>query len=382
MCARPTADRAPASAAGSKLNGRPRPDALGREVARVVGLQRVAGQHPLAHGAAARAVEGVEQLAQRHGGRAGGAGVLVGAGVGDDQRARWRRMIASSSSWRSSDCGVALAGERVAGEHVVAVDRLGAGEDAVVEADEAHDPVGHRAHRHHRADGEGAGAEVGARGPAGRVARRAAPGRRPAAVGVEPAPGATACTSAQLPVELRRLPHVGSGTPGRAPRTPSPSAPSQSGTVAAASRRCRQRLEAVDELGQPAGQLDVGCCRRRRAAAPRRGAGARRRTSPRRSAPGRGRPARCSGGTRSSRKRRALPAVETPPDAGLAHPPAIRVRSSSVKPEPAAHRRGAARSSTSLARARPAARLTSAAATASSGLVLLSARSASRTRSR
>src|SRR5581483_8689325 len=54
-------------------------------------------------------------------------------------------------------------------EGVVAVDHTDTREDTVVEADQAHHPVRHRTHRHHRADRERASAEVGAGGTAGEV---------------------------------------------------------------------------------------------------------------------------------------------------------------------------------------------------------------------
>ena len=55
---------------------------------------------------------------------------------------------------------VALADVRVGEQQVVAVARRLAREDAVVEAEQADDPVRHRAHRHQRADRQVAGAEV------------------------------------------------------------------------------------------------------------------------------------------------------------------------------------------------------------------------------
>ena len=67
------------------------------------------------------AVEGVEQLAKRYGGRPLLAGVLVGAGVGDHQRlGRGADRVEQQLPVLAAD--VALAGHRVAGQHVVAVD--------------------------------------------------------------------------------------------------------------------------------------------------------------------------------------------------------------------------------------------------------------------
>ena len=62
--------------------------------------------------------------------------------------------------------GVALADERAAGQHVVAVDLARAREHPVVEPEQADDAVRHRAHRHERGDGERAGAEARAGGTA------------------------------------------------------------------------------------------------------------------------------------------------------------------------------------------------------------------------
>ena len=58
---------------------------------------------------------------------------------------------------------VAVADVGVVEHEVVAVARALAGEDAVVEAEQADDPVRHRSHRHERADRQVAGAEVRAR---------------------------------------------------------------------------------------------------------------------------------------------------------------------------------------------------------------------------
>ena len=96
-------------------------------------------------------------------GTAGGrvlAGVLVGAGVGDDQLLGGRAdRVEQQLPVLGTD--VALAGHRVAGQHVVAVDDAQPREHAVVEADQADHPVRHRPHRHHRAHRQRAGAEVG-----------------------------------------------------------------------------------------------------------------------------------------------------------------------------------------------------------------------------
>ncbi len=165
---------AAASRVGSKVNGVGTPRPPGRDVADVERLQRVAYDDARPHRLGRGQVEGVEQLAERDGRRPRLAGVLVGAGVGDDQRLGGRADgVEQELAVLRAD--VALAGDRVAGQHVVAVGEAEAREDAVVEPDQAHHPVRHRAHRHHRADGERAGAEVGPRRAAGQVAGQQGP---------------------------------------------------------------------------------------------------------------------------------------------------------------------------------------------------------------
>ena len=94
------------------------------------------------------------------------AGVFVGAGVGDDEGVgRGEHRVEQQLPVLAA--GVALAGQRPPGQHVVAVGDADAGEDPVVDAEQADDPVGHGPHRHQRRDREHAGAEVGAGGPAG-----------------------------------------------------------------------------------------------------------------------------------------------------------------------------------------------------------------------
>ena len=123
----------------------------------------------VAHLLLGRQVEGVEEFGQRHRGRPLLAGVLVGAGVGDDELlGRGADRVEQQLPVLGTD--VAFAGHRVAGQHVVAVDDAEPREDAVVEADEADHAVRHRAHRHHRAHRQRAGAEVGPRRPSGQVA--------------------------------------------------------------------------------------------------------------------------------------------------------------------------------------------------------------------
>ena len=123
----------------------------------------------VAHLVRCRQVEGVEEFGQRYRGRPFLAGVLVGAGVGDDELLR-RGADRVEQQLPVLGPDVALAGHRIAGQHVVTVDDAESREDAVVEADEADHPVRHRTHRHHRAHRQGAGAEVGASRPPREVA--------------------------------------------------------------------------------------------------------------------------------------------------------------------------------------------------------------------
>ncbi len=220
----PAAARAPASAVRSKVNGVPGHERAGRDVAGVERLQRVPDGDGVGHADRARVggrVEGVEQLAERYGGRARLAGVLVGAGVGDDQRlGRGQHRVEQQLAVLAA--GVALAGARVAGQHVVAVDRADPREDAVVEAEQADHAVRHRAHRHHRADGERAGAEVGAGRPAGEPV-----GEQGADVGQPqrrspPRPPAASAHPAELALHLAGLP--GLARRGRAVSEPIPPA--------------------------------------------------------------------------------------------------------------------------------------------------------------
>ena len=120
------------SAARSKENGRSRRASRLRRSNACSGWRRSAWS--LAPGGGG--VEGVEQLPEGYGGRPRLARRLVGAGVGDhevlgrgDDRVEHQLAVLAAH--------VALAGERAAGEHVVAVDRAGPREDAVVETEQA-----------------------------------------------------------------------------------------------------------------------------------------------------------------------------------------------------------------------------------------------------
>ena len=105
-------------------------------------------------------LEGVQQFVQRHRGGPGLPRVLIGSGVGDDEFLGGRADgVQQQLAILRTD--VALAGHRVAGQYIVAINDAEARKDAVVETDQADHPVRHGPHRHHRAHGQGSGAEVG-----------------------------------------------------------------------------------------------------------------------------------------------------------------------------------------------------------------------------
>ena len=185
-----------------------------RDVPRVERLQGVAdgdglGHRPVVRGR--RRVEGVEHLSQGYGGRSRLSGELVRAGVGDHQRlGRGEDRVEQQLPVLAPS--VALAGQRIAGEYVVAVDRALAREHPVVEAEQAHHAVGHRAHRHHRADGQRAGAEVGPRRSTGQSVGQQRPHVRQPQVDVAES-GRRAADAAELALHLARLPAVERATP-------------------------------------------------------------------------------------------------------------------------------------------------------------------------
>ena len=236
--------------------------------------------------------DGVEQLAERHRGRAAQPGALVGARVDDDERVGGRhdRVEEELAVFAAR---VALADQRTPGQHVVAVDLARAGEDAVVQPEEADDAVRHRAHRHERGHGERAGAEARAGGaPAQALGEQAADigeaerHRR----GVRPR---DVRRLRQLGARLDRLPRVGGGG-GREQLEGG----GERGRPLLQRPLARQLPEharqALDELGQPSdadgvGRLDRGG----RARCP----ATRRRASRRPAAADRALPPRCSGRT-------------------------------------------------------------------------------------
>ena len=200
------------------------------DVANVERLQRMPDNDAAADLVGRCHVEGVQQFGQRHRGRTWLTGVLVGTGVGDHQFLGGRTdRVEQQLPVLGAD--VALAGHRVAGQRVVAVDDPEPREHPVVQADQAHHAVRHRTHRHHRAHRQRAGAEVGA----GR-----APGEVPVEQGADigqPQHGVGPRTGGrqhlgELALHLAGLPGVGVVDAG-------------------------QQRDAVGERGQPVGAMAV-----------------------------------------------------------------------------------------------------------------------------
>ena len=201
---------------------------------------------------------------------------------------------------------------------------------------------------------------------------------------VEPSPRRRRRRSAgQLALELRQLPRVVGRHVGQRADARRAARPSSRSTVAAASSAASAAVEPVDQLGQPAGEVDVAAAdvveRQRRAevavvVAAHRDA---------EQHPVEAGPPGVVRRTRSILNARALPASRPQRTPASATQPATRSRSSSSKPNRRRHRLGAgqvehlgggdpAAGELDQRRRRPP----------SSGLVLRSARSASRTRSR
>ena len=316
-------------------------------------------------GAARGPVEGVEQFGQRHRGRALLAGVLVGAGVGDDQLLGGRADgVEQQLPVLGAD--VALTGHRVAGQHVVAVDHAEPREHAVVEADQADHPVRHRPHRHHRADRQRSGAEVGAGRASGQVAlqQRAdvgQPHRR-----IRPWAGAAQHVG-ELALQLAGLPRVVVVDPGqqldtvlqarRATRAAAVCPVSDSttccsrSTYSASLPASSTRLLLTSSSGRV---VSSQACESSDIATP---------------ASTRSMPKRQVFWMKSTPNGCAMLAVETPADVRFPHPAGDVLEVVVAELEPGPYRRGGARLSTSLAVARPPASVSNCDATPSSGLV-------------
>ena len=128
------------------------------------------------------------------------------------------------------------------------------GKTPVVEAEQAHDPVRHGPHRHQRRDREHAGAEVGARRPAGEPVGEHRADVGEAEVDVRrPAPDAQ---PVELALHLPELPGV--GRPDRRQRADTVLDRLQPVVEGVgADEPVGDRSSRVDELGQPADQVDV-----------------------------------------------------------------------------------------------------------------------------
>ncbi len=134
------------------------------EVPRVKRLERMVDDHGVAgesRVAADRALDDVEQLADRHGRWAAHVGSLVIARVGDDQPLgrRQQRVEQHLAILRAR---VTISHDRLGEHQIIAVAPRAPRVLTIVEPEDAHHPVGHRAHRDERAHREVAGAEVGA----------------------------------------------------------------------------------------------------------------------------------------------------------------------------------------------------------------------------
>ncbi len=163
---------------------------------------------------------------------------------------------ASSSSWRSSVRGSRSPALRVGEQQVVAVARRLAREGAVVEAEQADDPVRDRAHRHERADGQVAAAEVGP----GRAALEPVPEQRPqlgqgqaralpASALADRSPPAV--RSSWLRCQASCAGGGGERVGGRRQRR------CPAGHALRSGERSQGRVEPVDELGEAARELDL-----------------------------------------------------------------------------------------------------------------------------
>ena len=229
----------------------------GDEVVRVEGLEGVVDDDGVARSGAVlgphRAVHRVQQLADGDGRRALGVRALVAAGVGDQEPVA-RRHEGVEEELAVLRARVALADARILQSQVVAVARRLAREDAVVQAEQAHDAVGHRSHRHERAEGQVARPEVGSRGAALEALVQEGPDLREGQ-GRAAGRAGLLVEVAEQPVELVALPGVALGRAGQELGRPRDrSRPPGDGLGLAESGE--RVVQTGDELGQAAGQVD------------------------------------------------------------------------------------------------------------------------------
>ena len=220
---------------------------------------------------------------------------LVGAGVGDDQPLG-RRHQRVEQHLAVLGARVAIADVGLGEQQVVAVAAGAAGKLAVVETENADDPVGNRAHRHERAHGEMARAEVRPRRASAEPVREQDADVRELELRARHARG-TGLTGLRVDIseqslKLAALPGVAFARGGERVgglRDRVDPAADRFGL----GERVGRCLHAVDELGEPPGEVDraaVDVVERQhaagRAACPAR-------SSRRRPASGRGRVATC-----------------------------------------------------------------------------------------
>ena len=232
--------------------------------------------------------------------------------------------------------GVALTGERSARDHVVAVDGTGAGEDAVVESEQADHAVRHRPHRHQRGHGERAGAEVGARRPAGHPLAHQRADVRQAQLEARPLGGAE--HRGELAVHLCGLPLVAAPDGGQLVDTVADRGQPVGDRVAPV-HPVGDRPQPCEALRQPAGEVDAGApdvVERQRGAEEPVGVVADR-------DPGEHAVETEGPGVLHvalEAERLAVRGVEGPADAGVLHPPGDGLEVGVGEPEAAAHRIG------------------------------------------
>ena len=243
----------------------------GDEVADVEGLQRVVHDHLVTRPPRPRrhvrcrcrcrcvrgAIDHIQQLAERDGGRANGVGALVAAAV-RDQQVVGRGQQGIEQELPVLVAGIAVADSRGSLDDVVPVRGRATRERAVVEAEETDDPVGHRAHRHESAHRQVPRAEVRpGRPPPQTVGEDGSDlGQRDRHRDVCGQTSGLGDDIPQEPIELEPLPGVpvrrrrqgiGRGGNGDRPRID----------------RLRLQqvgdrgVQPVDQLGEPSGQVDV-----------------------------------------------------------------------------------------------------------------------------
>ena len=281
--------RAPSRVTGLKLQGASPPSSPG---VKLRGSKGWSGWRTTTSRARRGSLDRVEELADRHGGRARRVGADVVAGVGDDQAVA-RRHQRVEQHLAVLGARVAVADVRVGEHDVVAVARGLARERLVVEAEQADDPVGYRAHRHERADGQVAGAEVRARGaalePLGEQSADLEQRELDRRV------GGFADDVAEDPLQLRALPGVALGGGGEGVGSGGELL-HPLGDRLGGGEGVDRGLQPVDELGHAARRGRWRGSRRRRPGGRPRTGGGPPRSSSRRRARGRGRLATCRRG--------------------------------------------------------------------------------------